>query len=222
VLCGVDFHTNDLNLPLMATILMGSLLILWGVRAYGKQYIQKELATLEKGGRLYELANFDALTGLANRNRLMDFLEAELARAKRHKQPLAILFLDIDGFKSVNDRYGHLTGDAILVEVAQRLESHLRADELLARYGGDEFVWVSGEGVTSEGIDILVGKLKAEFAAPFKLRRKRFELGVSIGHAMFPEDGRNIAALFDVADAAMYRDKRGDPAAGDSAADRPH
>ena len=213
---------TDLNLVLMAAVLIGSLAMLWGVRGYAQQYIESELAALENGGRLYELANFDSLTGLANRNRLMDFLEAELARARRHRQPLAVLFIDLDGFKAVNDSHGHLTGDLILVEVARRLEGHLRADELLARYGGDEFVWVTGEGTDAAGLGVLVDKLRAEFDAPFVVRGQRFNLGVSIGHAVFPGDGRNIAALFDAADAAMYRDKRGSsPAGEDAAAARP-
>lgn len=199
---------SDLNLTLMATLLLGSLAMLWGVRAYAQHYIDSELAELERGGRLYELANFDSLTGLANRNRLFDFLEGQLARARRHRQTLAVLFIDLDDFKSVNDGHGHASGDLILLEVARRLERHLREDELLARYGGDEFVWVTASSAQAPGLDSLVTKLRAEFAPPFVVRGKRFQIGVSIGHAVFPHDGRNIGALIDLADAAMYRDKQ--------------
>jgi diguanylate cyclase (GGDEF)-like protein len=198
----------DLSLPLMAGVLVGSALLLWGVRSYAQRFIGDELAALEYEGKLYELANFDALTGLANRNRLMDFLEAGLARARRHKTQLAVLFIDLDGFKSVNDSYGHATGDLVLVEVAQRLGQHLREDELLARYGGDEFVWVTAGAEQAPDLEGLVARLRAEFSQPFVARRTPVQLGVSVGCAVFPRDGRNIAALFEVADAAMYRQKR--------------
>lgn len=199
---------SDLNLGLLAVVLFGSLAILWVVRLYANRYIENELVELEQKGRLYELANFDALTGLANRNRLMDFLETELARAKRCGQSLVVLFLDLDDFKAINDSCGHQTGDTILIEVARRLERHLRGEELLARYGGDEFIWVTGEGVSIEGIQVLIEKLRAEFEAPFGSRGRCFEMRVSIGNAMFPRDGRTISELFDAADADMYRAKR--------------
>lgn len=199
---------SDLSLGLMVAILSGSLAALLGVRFYGSRYIENELLDLEQQGRLYELANFDSLTGLANRNRLMDFLAAELARAKRCKQSLAVLFLDLDDFKEINDSYGHQTGDAILAQAARRLQRHLRAEELLARYGGDEFVWVTGEGVSREGVRVLISKLKAEFQKPVEGRGSYFQIRVSIGYAVFPQDGQTIPELFDAADADMYRDKR--------------
>ncbi len=198
----------DLGLASMAAVVVGSVLLLWGLRGYARRFIGDELAALEYEGRLYELANFDALTGLANRNRLMDFLEAGLARARRHQAQLAVLFIDLDGFKAVNDNHGHATGDLVLVEVAHRLGRHLREDELLARYGGDEFVWVTAGAERAPDLDGLVARLRAEFDQPFVVRRTPVSLGVSVGCAVFPRDGRNIAALFDVADAAMYRDKR--------------
>lgn len=199
---------GDLSLGYMVGIIGASLLILLAVRSYAQQYIQGELQMLEKEGRLYELANFDPLTGLANRSHLMDFLEAALARAHRHKHRLAVLFIDIDRFKEINDTYGHTAGDLVLAQVASRLSLELREDELLARFGGDEFVWVSADSEEDVQLDKLIARLKGRFGQSITANNTEFRVTVSIGSAVYPEDGRNITALFETADKAMYRDKR--------------
>ena len=199
---------GDLSLGYMVGVIGASLLILLAVRSYAQQYIRGELQMLEKEGRLYELANFDPLTGLANRSHLMDFLEAALARAHRHKHRLAVLFIDIDRFKEINDTYGHTTGDLVLAQVASRLSLELREDELLARFGGDEFVWVSADSEEDVLLDNLIARLKGRFGQTITAKNTEFRVTISIGSAVFPEDGRNITALFEAADKAMYRDKR--------------
>ncbi len=200
---------SDLSLGPMAAVIFCSILLFLWVRSYARQYITSELDELENEGRLYELANFDPLTGLANRNRLMDVLESALARARRQKLQLAVLFIDLDGFKEVNDSHGHATGDLVLVEAARRLARHLREEELLARYGGDEFVWVTAGSSSPPLLDGLMARLRREFARPFVIGKVHVQLGMSVGHAVYPSDGKNIAALFETADAGMYRDKRG-------------
>ena len=199
---------GDLSLAYMVGVIGASLLIFLAVRSYAQQYISSELQALEKEGRLYELANFDSLTGLANRSHLMDFLDAALARAHRHKHQLAILFIDIDRFKEINDTYGHTTGDLVLAQAASRLSLELREDELLARFGGDEFVWVSADSEENVRLDQLIARLKGRFGQAIIAKKAEFTISISIGSAVFPEDGRNITALFEAADKAMYRDKR--------------
>jgi diguanylate cyclase (GGDEF)-like protein len=199
---------GDLNLLLIAAVLFGSVLSLWGIKGYAEQFVGDELASLQREGVLYELANFDCLTGLANRSRLMDFLEGAVARARRQDTQFALLFIDLDGFKAVNDRLGHSRGDRILVESARRLQQHLREDELMARYGGDEFIWVTDSAPETPVVADMIRRLRQEFEPPFRIDGQSVNVGVSVGYSIYPRDGRNVAALIDVADSAMYRDKR--------------
>ena len=200
---------GDLRLSTMLGVLLGSLLLFVAVRTYAEQYIHDKFLALEKEGRLYQLANFDSLTGLANRNHLIDFLESALARAQRHGHQLAVLFIDVNEFKAINDTYGHSVGDSVLVEVARRLSQELREDDLLARYGGDEFVWVSADSKEDPDLDGLITRLKRSLRQPVVTGKKPLAISISIGSAVFPVHGANIASLFDVADEGMYRDKRG-------------
>ena len=199
---------GDLSLLLIAAVLLGSVLSLWGIKSYAKQFVGDELASLQREGVLYELANFDWLTGLANRSRLMDFLESAVARARRQDAQFAVLFIDLDGFKAVNDKLGHSRGDRILVESARRLQQYLREDELMARYGGDEFIWVTDSSPEPPFVADMIRRLRQEFEPPFHIDGHAVNIGVSVGYSIYPRDGRNVAALIDVADAAMYRDKR--------------
>jgi diguanylate cyclase (GGDEF)-like protein len=199
---------DDLSLPLMFGVLSGSLVMFFGVRVYAQQLIRSELAELENEGTLYELANCDSLTALANRNRLIDFLESALARAQRHKHQCIILFIDLDGFKDINDIHGHATGDQVLIEVARRLSEELRDDELLARYGGDELIWVTAGVEDASILDPLIERLRAKFEKPVRVKKTELEVAVSIGWAIYPDDGKNISVLLDAADKSMYRDKR--------------
>lgn len=218
---GWQLGWHDVSLDRMAWLLLGSLVLFGVVRVMARGFIESELTALEQDGRLFDLANFDALTGLANRNRLHDFLEGSLARARRRQLRVAVMFIDLDGFKAVNDEHGHATGDLVLVEVARRLERHKREDELVARYGGDEFVWVTDGSTGRPEMDALVGRLRHEFEAPFTVNRLQIRLGLSIGCAFYPEDGRNLAALLEAADARMYLDKRGRRENGASAGAAP-
>jgi diguanylate cyclase (GGDEF)-like protein len=205
---GWQLGWQDISLGRVAWLLAGSLILFGVVRVLARGFIESELTALEQDGRLFDLANFDSLTGLANRNRLHDFLEGSLARARRRQLRVAVLFIDLDGFKAVNDEHGHAAGDLVLVEVAHRLDRHRREDELVARYGGDEFVWVTDGSTGRPEMDALVGRLRHEFEAPFTVGRLQVRLGLSVGCAFYPEDGRNLAALLEVADARMYLEKR--------------
>lgn len=156
---------------------------------------------------LRSLALTDSLTGLFNRRGLNEAL-AKLLPGASPTQLLAIYMLDLDGFKAVNDRHGHDTGDALLTSIGQRLQASLRSGELIARVGGDEFVVVAS-GLADEATAEALGlHLRAEFAAAFIVAEQRCTVGVTIGYVLAPLDGTQAASLLKAADAAMYTGKQ--------------
>jgi diguanylate cyclase (GGDEF)-like protein len=199
---------EDLNLPLIAGLLLIMITAPVFARRFAVAYFENRLARLDSEGVLYQMANFDALTGAANRHRLTEQLELTILRAERDKAGFCLLFVDIDQFRRINDRFGHAAGDAALVEFCERLQGLLRADEMLGRLGGDEFVLVTGTAVSPLDIPALIERVRAAFDAPIRYQRQSIPLHVSIGHACFPRDGRNISALLGIADRRMYSDKQ--------------
>jgi diguanylate cyclase (GGDEF)-like protein len=162
-------------------------------------------ARVESEG-LRTLAHTDALTGLPNRRGLQERLEAALCRAQPD-QLLAVFLLDLDGFKPVNDRYGHDVGDALLVAVGRRLQNELRGADVVARLGGDEFV-VLASGLSDEAAAQSVGqKMLASFNAPFDIGGQVCKVGLTIGYALAPLDANDGNELLKRADAAMYAGK---------------
>jgi len=160
--------------------------------------------------QMEHLAHYDALTQLPNRTLFQDRLLQALARAERARRGLALMFMDLDGFKAVNDSAGHHTGDRLLVEVARRITGVLRKADSVSRQGGDEFTMLL-ENLTGPG-----GRAEAEEAArriiavvnePVVLDGQRFHIGASIGIAFYPQDGDNAPQLMARADAAMYQAK---------------
>lgn len=156
-------------------------------------------------------AEYDLLTGIPNRQLFQDRFRQALALAKREGQLLGLLFLDLDGFKTVNDTLGHQAGDQLLKEVAGRLLSALRQSDTLARMGGDEFAIVLGhmESDESHAEKALRAKITAALAPPFRIAGQNCRVGASMGLAFFPTDGDNPDILLAVADERMYRDKEG-------------
>lgn len=156
---------------------------------------------------LRNLAHTDALTGLPNRRGLQLRLDQALAGCTPN-QVLAVYLLDLDGFKPVNDRWGHDVGDALLVEVGQRLRAQLRGSDVVARLGGDEFVVLAG-GLPDEATAQRLGqKLLAAFEAPFDAAGQRCQVGLTVGYALAPLDGHDADELLKRADAAMYAGKQ--------------
>ena len=149
----------------------------------------------------------DTLTGLANRSLLMEQLEREVALGQRQGSPLALLYIDLDGFKPVNDRFGHATGDALLLQVAERLRGCTRVSDMVCRQGGDEFVILVPQAGPPQELDALANKLEQELAKPFVLNESTVQISASIGIARFPDQGRSADALLRAADRAMYRAK---------------
>jgi len=160
---------------------------------------------LRKNSRqLYELANYDRLTGLANRNLFQDRLRHALRMAARSQAQVGLLFLDLDGFKEINDALGHSSGDEILKIVAARLRDSVRKSDTVARLGGDEFT-VIAEGVRSwQDVDTLAAKLLGALAQPYAIRQRALYLSASIGITLYPRDGANARTLVRNADTAMY------------------
>jgi diguanylate cyclase (GGDEF)-like protein len=156
---------------------------------------------------LRHMAQHDPLTHLPNRALFNDRLQQELARAKRQHGRFAMLFIDLDHFKPVNDNYGHAIGDQILQQVAKRLQSCVRAMDTVGRIGGDEFVVLMPELSDSESVLMLAEKLRQALFHPFLANGQELSVSASIGVAVYPEDGDDALALMKNADDAMYRAK---------------
>lgn len=157
--------------------------------------------------QIHELAYFDELTGLANRRLFQDRLEQALANAKRHNHQLAILFLDLDLFKRINDTLGHQAGDEALRQVARRLQKVSRAGESVARLGGDEFTMLVPECDSIEDIKTLAQRIVAQFDLPFQIQQNELVLTTSVGISIYPQHGDTASELLKCADAAMYQAK---------------
>ena len=194
---------GKLGLALLIAIITFAVMVV-----YAKIYFRNEMERTEMTAQLFHLANHDALTGLANRNLLTDRLSHAIVQTSRQKRQLAVLFLDLEGFKEVNDTYGHDTGDSLLKSVAERLRACVRAGDTIARLGGDEFVLVLENIAGQEDVDHVFEKIKAGFEQPFSVNTYSIHLGISIGSATYPKDGIDIETLISSADSSMYEDKR--------------
>ena len=159
--------------------------------------------------QLWHLAHHDPLTGLPNRLLLGDELERSMSRARRHDQPLALLFIDLDGFKAVNDRLGHQAGDEVLRAVGARLRQAVRAEDAVARLGGDEFIVVLEEIAGTAAAHEAARKLRQAIGQPVPMGGQMISVSASIGVALYPDDGHDAEALIHAADGAMYRGKPG-------------
>lgn len=159
-------------------------------------------------GEMSRSTGLDALTALPNRAQLLDRFPGALAFAKRHGTQMAILFLDLDNFKQVNDTHGHAVGDEVLKLVAHGLASLVRDEDMVCRYGGDEFVVLLTEVAQASDATLVADKLTEALGAPCCVGEHVFRLSASIGICICPDDGDDMHALIKCADAAMYRAKR--------------
>ena len=157
--------------------------------------------------RLQQLAQYDPLTELPNRRMLQDRLDVAISRARRHDEQLAVLFIDLDNFKDINDGWGHDAGDAVLVEVAHRLRQSVRAVDTVARLGGDEFVILLDAPGARDDIIHIATKLLERVALGIPFQGITLRVGASVGISLFPHDGTTPAALLVSADRAMYQVK---------------
>src|SRR6185503_21025925 len=157
--------------------------------------------------RLTNLANMDVLSGLPNRGRVRQLLGEALSGSADGESPCAILFLDLDGFKPVNDTFGHPKGDAVLKSVAQRLVKETGPFGQVGRMGGDEFAIVIKDAQSRRMVETLAERLIGAIAEPFHIDKAEVRIGVSIGCAFGPVDGQSVDDLIQKADLALYQSK---------------
>ncbi len=156
---------------------------------------------------IQKMATHDTLTALPNRALFNETLNHAIAKAARHKRPLALFFLDIDRFKNINDTLGHATGDKVLQEAARRLTSAIRTSDLVARLGGDEFVLLIEDYAAQDDLVDIATKVLAAFAPTFSIEEQELALSVSVGVCTYPSGGEDAQQLVSSADIAMYRAK---------------
>ncbi|RQD61850.1 MAG: diguanylate cyclase [Desulfonatronovibrio sp. MSAO_Bac4] len=157
--------------------------------------------------KIKHMAMHDELTGLGNRNLLQERLNYNVAMADRYKKKFAVLFLDLDGFKKINDEFGHSVGDNVLKDVAKRIVSSVRSSDTVARFGGDEFVVVLSEVNQYHDAINVSKKISCELSKPYKYGYSECSIGVSIGISVYPDDGDDSESVLRLADKAMYRAK---------------
>lgn len=171
--------------------------------------LELQLAALkEQEEAARHAALHDLLTGLPNRALFDDRLEHGLAQARRHGWTMAVMFLDLDDFKIINDSYGHDVGDAVLQTIATRLQENLRGEDTVCRHGGDEFLYLLMEIGSEQDATSIVEKIMKAIQAPCELSVGKLTINPSIGIAIFPKDGSTADALIKSADTAMYQAKR--------------
>jgi diguanylate cyclase (GGDEF)-like protein/PAS domain S-box-containing protein len=163
---------------------------------------------MENQERIHRLAYFDTLTNLPNRDLLTDRISQSIVKARRHGHHFSLMMLDLDRFKEINDTLGHAVGDALLGEVAMRLNSCLRDDDTVARLGGDEFAILLSELHASFDITTVATKLIAAFKTSFLVQDAEIYITASIGIAIYPTDSMEVSNLFKFADSAMYHAKK--------------
>lgn len=187
--------------------------ILWSARWVEKHRVRigvardiTERKRAEK--RLYHLANHDPLTGLPNRMLFKDRVTKAVEHGKRYQSKLALLYLDLNGFKLVNDKHGHSTGDRFLKDMSNRLSTNIRNADTIARIGGDEFA-VLLTGITdANSVSDAIDKIRFLIEEPIEIGGHLLSVTASIGSAQFPEEGEAFDTLLHNADASMYRKKR--------------
>lgn len=157
--------------------------------------------------RPMQMAYHDPMTGLPNRQLFNDRLAHALVVAKREQRSFAVIFLDLDNFKPINDQFGHRVGDVVLKLAAVRIESGVRESDTVARLGGDEFAILLTDAESTADADRVIRKITVALSRPFEVRGHTLELGISAGVAFYPADGVSGMELVDAADDAMYRNK---------------
>jgi diguanylate cyclase (GGDEF)-like protein len=171
-------------------------------------HLIREIALLkQREAQTQRLADRDGLTGLYNRRRMLELLDSALSDAAEQRQRVGLLFVDLDGFKQINDEYGHATGDKLLITVASRLAARARTGDFVCRYGGDEFVVILPHAADMAAVLHVADTIRKRVALPYRIDGADFQVTAAIGVAMYPDEARTAAALLHVADESMYRAK---------------
>ena len=169
-------------------------------------HLLRELAALKaREVETQKLADRDGLTGLYNRRRMLELFEAAIGDAVQQELHVGLLFIDLNGFKAINDKYGHAAGDKILTTVATRISSRVRTGDICCRYGGDEFVVVLPGVPDPFPVSRVADAIRERVSLPYWIGNEQQQLTASIGESMYPYHGENAAKLLHRADEAMYR-----------------
>lgn len=175
------------------------------LRATNARLMRELTALKEREAQTQRLADRDGLTGLYNRRRMLELLDAAIAEAARQWQCVGILFIDLNGFKGINDEYGHAAGDKVLTTVATRIAARVRTGDLVCRYGGDEFVVVLPSVPDAQAVSRVADTIRERVALPYWIEGNEQHLTAAIGESMYPHDGESAEVLLHRADQAMYR-----------------
>jgi diguanylate cyclase (GGDEF)-like protein len=171
-------------------------------------HLVRQLAELtEREAQAQQQADRDGLTGLFNRRKMEELLALAVAEASEHGQRLAVLFIDLDGFKGVNDAYGHAVGDKLLTTVASRVAARARTGDLVCRYGGDEFVVILPRVADMAAALQVADSIRNRVALPYRIDGTELQVTAAIGAAIYPDQASSSLELLAVADESMYRVK---------------
>jgi diguanylate cyclase (GGDEF)-like protein len=170
------------------------------------QHLLQELAALKRReAQAQRLADRDGLTGLYNRRRMLELLNTAIHEADQQGQSVGLLFVDLNGFKAINDNYGHAAGDKILITAAMRIATRVRAGDFVCRYGGDEFVVILPGTPDRAAVTQVADTIRGRVSLPYWIQGKEQHLTAAVGESMYPHDAMNATELLLRADQEMYR-----------------
>ena len=203
---GKQLGWSDLDLPLLIATSSTSFLFLALLLLFLNGYFRREEQRQRSANRLLHMATHDALTGLPNRTLLADRFSQACSRTQRRDITFSIMFLDLDGFKKVNDTYGHEVGDLLLKTLGGLLKECIRNEDTLSRISGDEFV-ILLEDMSYTNAEKVAQKIHAKLARPVLIQGIKLNIGLSLGIAVYPVDGMEMSEILRKADARMYEAK---------------
>lgn len=199
-----DLPLRDVN-PRARRVSAAELRELDSLRAVNAHLLRELAAMKAREAEAQKLAERDGLTGLYNRRRMLELLEAAISDAVLQDLHVGLLFIDLNGFKAINDKYGHAAGDKILTTVATRISARVRTGDICCRYGGDEFVVVLPGVPDPFPVSRVADAIRERVSLPYWIGDEQQQLTASIGESMYPYHGENAALLVHRADEAMYR-----------------
>jgi len=177
------------------------------LRSINAHLIRQIEVLKQREAQAQQLADRDGLTGLYNRRRMLELLETTVSAASQHEQRVGLLFIDLDGFKGINDDFGHAAGDKLLTTVASRIAARARTGDFVCRYGGDEFVVILPRVADLAAAREVAHSICKRVALPYRIDGVDVHLTAAIGVSIYPDEARSAAALMHLADESMYRVK---------------
>jgi len=205
---------KHLNGSLIGILMVITLVVSLAVALMLRLHLEAELIKQEASVQLYRQANYDNLTGLANRHYFDGNFRRCIAAAKRRQAKLALVYLDLNDFKQINDTLGHQVGDRVLMIASEVIQDVIRADDLASRFGGDEFVIMLESIQAKADVDCVIDRLRERFTQVTQIDGNPVQLKTSAGYALYPDDGGSFDQLVRISDKRMYEDKRASKSAG--------